>query len=190
MKQAARAPGVDRSFPHRWNAEILFARPPILPVRRFVYPAQVEEVERGALEILIRPEADAQPFMATCALGFRDPSVPTGIWSCPNNEELCAVAGGYAYVLDVNAPERFTMIQFRPVLQVVLSRSSNQLFFVGHHSILAWGAKGMAWQSEKLSDEGVTIDRIDEGRLQGRGWNMMTDQETPFSLDWSTGRRA
>ena len=40
------------------------------PARQFVYPAQVEEVERGALEVMIRPPDHAGPFLATCALGF------------------------------------------------------------------------------------------------------------------------
>ena len=46
---------IDFSFAHTWQAEVLASRPLILPGRQFVYPAQVEEVERGALEVLIRP---------------------------------------------------------------------------------------------------------------------------------------
>ncbi|MGD0913076.1 MAG: hypothetical protein ABR928_14355, partial [Terracidiphilus sp.] len=45
----------DKSFPHHWQAEVLPARPAILPARHYVYPRQAEEVERGALEVLIRP---------------------------------------------------------------------------------------------------------------------------------------
>jgi len=45
----------DLSFPHSWQAEILAARPLILPPRHFVYPREAEEVERGALEVLVRP---------------------------------------------------------------------------------------------------------------------------------------
>src|ERR1035441_645986 len=94
-------PTIDLSFPHRWEAEILAARPLILPPRHYIYPQAVEEVERGALELLVRPTAaDAQPFLATCALGFRAPAVPTGFWSAPNPDEICAVSGGYAYLID------------------------------------------------------------------------------------------
>jgi hypothetical protein len=183
-------PVVELSFPHQWRAEILPARPLIVPSRTFVYPAQAEEVERGALEVLIRPSESAQPFLATCALGFRDPAVPTGIWSCPNRSEICAVSGGYAYVIDSSRPERFTMIAFRPVLQVLPVVAEGLLLFVGHHAILGWGASGLAWQSDKLSDEGVTIAKIESGWLHGRGWSMLTDKETPFVLDLKTGRKA
>ena len=180
-------PIIDLSFSHRWEAEVLAARPLILPSRHYVYPREVQEVERGALEILVRPASDAQPFLATCALGFRDPAAPTGVWSCPKPEEICAVAGGYAYVIDTAAPERFTMIPYRPVLEVRTASEAGLLLFVGHRSILAWGAEGQAWESAKLSDEGVSILGIEEGVLRGVGWEMISDRETPFALDLRSG---
>jgi hypothetical protein len=181
------------SFPHNWQAEILAARPLILPTRHFVYPAQAEEVERGALEVLVRPDAhdsstSSHEFLATCALGFRDPAVPTGLWSCPNPYELCAVSGGYAYMISTNNPERFTMISFRPVMDVRVALGENLLLFVGHHSIIAWGAEGQEWQSEKLSSEGLTLEEVSGPVLHGLGWDLMTDKEIPFALDLKTGR--
>jgi hypothetical protein len=181
-------PNVDLSFPHCWQAEILAARPLILPPRHFVYPRAAEEVERGALEVMIRPNAaHAQSFLATCALGFRDPTAPTGLWSTPEPDKICAVAGGYAYLIDTTAPERFTMLPYRPVLEVHAAVADGLLLFVGHHSILAWGSSGQAWESAKLSDEGITIADIDDGVLRGKGWDMMSDREKPFALDLGTG---
>jgi len=180
-------PTIDLSFPHSWKAEILPARPIILPARHFVYPLQVEEVEHGALEILIRPDGVATPFLATCALGFRDPSVPTGIWSTPNPHELCAVSGGYAYIIDTAAPERFTMLPYRPVLQVLPAMEARLLLFVEHRAILAWSENGETWQSPKLSDEGVTITAIEGHTLHGLGWSIITDKETPFTLGLKDG---
>ena len=180
-------PKIDLSFPHRWEAEVLSARPLILPQRHFVYPREVEEVERGALEVLVRPVIDAQPFLATCALGFRDPVAPTGVWSCPNAGELCAVAGGYAYIIDTILPERFTMIPYRPVLEVRALPENGLLLLVGNRMILAWGTQGQVWESDKLSDEGVTITRIERSALHGMGWQMTTDREIQFELNLRTG---
>ena len=180
------APIVDLSFPHDWQAAILPTRPAILPARYFVYPREAEEVERGALEVLVKLSG-VQPFLATCALGFRDPAVPTGIWTAPNPREICAVSGGYAYVIDTAAPERFTMIEYRPVLEVCALARERLLLFVGHRSLLAWGAEGQAWETGKLSDEGVTITRIENGVLYGTGWEMMSDKEKEFAVDLKTG---
>ena len=197
----------DLTFPHAWQAEILPARPLILPNRHFIYPRDADEIERGALELLIHPlhlkseERDpkrspsaqdsaqdpAQNFLATCALGFRDSAVPTGIWSAPDPHEICAVSGGYAYLIDTTAPQRFTMIPYRPVLEIRPVPAQKLLLFVGHHSILAWGAGGQAWESPKLSDEGVTLTSVDNRNIHGRGWNMITDKELPFSVDLRSG---
>ncbi len=189
---AIAAPTVDLSFPHRWQAEILAARPPILPARHFTYPAQAEEAERGALELMVLPQPDrnpARPFLATCALGFRDSAAPTGIWSTPQPETICAVSGGYAYLIDTAHPQRFTMLGLRPVLEIRALPQQSLLLFAGHRSILAWGSGGLAWESEKLSDEGLELGYIENGILHGMGWEMMSDRETAFRLDLRTGAR-
>jgi hypothetical protein len=196
----------DETFPHRWQAEVLEARPLILPSRHFTYPREVEEVERGALELLIKPgaagldsetgesrnprssQASTQPFLATCALGFRDPAVPTGIWSAPNPDQICAVSGGYAYIIDTTAPERFTMIPYRPVMEVRALPDAGLLLFVGNRTILAWAAKGQQWESERLSNEGLTISAVENEVLRGMGWRMMADKDIPFAIDLRTGR--
>jgi len=190
LSDGMNAPVLDFSFQCTWKAEILSARPAILPARHFVYPRNVEEVERGALEVLVRTnEPGASPFLATCALGFRDPVVPTGIWSAPNPREICAIAGGYAYLIDTTAPDRFTMLPYRPVLQVHPVVDQGMLLFVGNRTILAWGAAGVAWETKKLSDEGVTITGVEGGQLRGLGWNLMADKESPFKLDLQSGEQ-
>lgn len=190
-------PTMNLTFPHNWTAEILPTRPLIVPRRAFIYPRAAEEIERGALEVLVRPDStqtpgsDARddPFLATCALGFADPAAPTGIWSCPHPAWLCTVSGGYAYLIDTTQPERFEQVEYRPVLEVRPIREHALLLFVGHHSLLAWGASGKAWQTTRLSAEGVTITGIEGDRLHGTGWDLLTDTDIPFTIDLRKGQR-
>jgi hypothetical protein len=106
------------------------------------------------------------------------------------------------------------MLRYRPVLNVLhyssnlTDKSPDQfdevreqqrilfdklLLFVGHHSILAWGSDGEAWESDRLSWEGITNLRIEariEGAiLHGEGWDLRTDKDLPFALDLNTGKR-
>ena len=183
---------IDLAFPHAWTAEILRERPLILPPRHFIYPREAEEIERGALEVLVRPETarpeTEPPFLATFALGFADPVAPSGLWSCPSASELCAVAGGYAYIVDTRAPERFTQIDFRPVFHVEPVLTHNLLLFAGSTALLAWGAVGLAWKSQRLSAEGLRIVGVDGDALHGFGWDLRSDKEVPFAVDLKTGR--
>jgi hypothetical protein len=177
-------------FSQSWKVEILKTPPLIAPARQFIYPQQIageeDALARGALQLMVRP-AEGGMFLATCALGFTDPTMPTGVFACPNSQEMCAVAGGYAYVIDTSRPERCTHIALKPVVEVRSPVAQKLLLFVGFHSIVGWGRNGLAWESARLSSEGVHITGIDGDMLHGTGWNLMTDREVAFSLDLLTG---
>jgi hypothetical protein len=180
-----------REFRHDWSAEVLKAPLLIAPARQFTYPRQIageeDALARGALQLMVRP-ASGGAFLGTCALGFTDPVMPTGIFACPNPQEMCAVAGGYAYIIDTAQPEHSTHIALKPVIEVRPLPEQHLLLFVGFHSMVAWGQNGLAWQSERLSWEGVRINSIDSDVLHGTGWDLMTDREVAFSLDLHTGQ--
>ena len=177
-----------QTFAKTWTAEILTSPPLITPARQFTYPQQIageeDALARGALQLLVRPATGGQ-FLATCALGFTDPTMPTGVHACPNPDQLCAVAGGYVYIIDTLHPENSTHIPLKPVVSI--HTTADLLLFTGFHTILAWGSTGEAWQTRRLSWEGIRITGIEGHTLHGLGWNLMTDQEVPFTVDLRTG---
>jgi hypothetical protein len=180
-----------QEFPHNWSVEILKTPPLIAPARQFTYPRQItgeeDALARGALQLMVRP-ASGGTFLATCALGFTDPAMPTGVFACPHPVQMCGVAGGYAYVIDTEEPERSTHIPLKPVVEVRPLVEQGLLLFVGFHSIVAWGRKGLVWESARLSWEGIRITSIDGDVLHGMGWNLLTDREVSFSIDLLTGQ--
>lgn len=179
------------SFARTWRAEVLERAPLIAPVRRFVYPRQVtgeeEALARGALLLRVWP-AEGAEFLATCARGFADRRMPTGVFGCPKAQEMCALAGGYAYVVDTRAPESCVQISLRPTVEVRELVQDGLLLFVGFHSMVAWGGEGLAWESARLSWEGIRVSEIHRGELRGFGWDLQTDREVEFVLDLKTGR--
>ncbi len=178
-------------FERRWGAEVLERAPLIAPARRYTYPRVVageeDAMARGALELLVRVDG-AGTFLATCALGFRSPEMPTGVWGCPRAEEMCAVAGGYAYVIDTRRPEASTHVEMRPVVAVRELVELGLLLFAGFHTVAAWAADGMAWESGRLSWEGLRLGEVEGEALHGWGWDVRTDRELPFTVDLRTGR--
>jgi hypothetical protein len=178
-------------FSRQWSVEILKAPPMIAPARQFIYPHQIageeDTLARGALRLMVHP-AGGGTFLATCALGFTDPAMPTGVFACPNPVQMCAVAGGYAYVVDTAQPDRSTHITLKPVVEVRPLIAQELLLFVGFHSMMAWGRDGLAWESARLSWEGVRVVSINGDVLHGMGWNLLTDREVAFSVDLLTGQ--
>jgi hypothetical protein len=178
------------SFAPTWTARILTAPPLIAPARQFVYPQHIpgeeDAMNRGALLLDIKPAANPN-FLATCALGFRDPTLPTGIFPCPRADDILAIAGGYAYLIDTQAPEHCLHLPLRPATQVLSAPAAGLILLAGFHHVLAVDATGIRWQSARLSWEGVTMTHADATQLHGTGWNMHTDREVPFTIDLITG---
>jgi hypothetical protein len=178
-------------FAHEWQAEVVERPPLIAPARHFIYPRQVageeDALARGALLLRIRPAAGGE-FLATCARGFADSRMPTGVFSCPDPRELCAVAGGYAYIIDTAAPEKSTQIPLRPVVELRPLPGFDLLIFAGFQSIAAWDTQGLAWQSARLSYEGLRLTGIEAQELHGFGWDLQTDKEVEFAVDLRTGK--
>lgn len=187
----ARSCQFDESFPHTWRAEAVEHPPLIAPAKQYFYPKFVEEVEVGALQLIVRPSPDIAPWMATFALGFADPSLPHGVWSCPNPEQLCAVAGGYAYVLDAGQPEQWIQIPYKPVTAIrPVCEPAGQhglLVFASFHALYALGVDGVVWETGKLSWEGIRITHSKDGQLHGFGWDFHSDREVPFTVDLRDG---
>ncbi|WP_158943816.1 hypothetical protein [Granulicella sp. S190] len=178
-------------FAQSWSAETLKTPPLIAPARQFIYPQQIageeDALARGALQLMVH-SGSGGTFLATCALGFTNPTMPTGVFACPNQQEMCAVAGGYAYIIDTAQPEHCVHLAMKPVVEVRALIEQELLLFIGFHSLIAWGATGMAWETARLSWEGVRVTSVEANTLNGMGWNLLTDREVPFSVDLLTGR--
>jgi hypothetical protein len=178
------------AFPQTWAARILAASPLIAPARQYVYPQHIpgeeDAMNRGALLLDVKPAAAAN-FLATCALGFREISLPTAIFACPHPDHLLAVAGGYAYVIDTLAPDHCVHLPLRPVTQILSAPSAGLILLAGFHNVLALDANGIRWQSERLSWEGISLTHTDAHHLHGTGWNLHADRDVPFTVNLLTG---
>lgn len=181
------------SFTREWRAEVLERPPLIAPARQFVYPRQVageeETLARGALLLMVRPAAGGD-FLATCARGFADARMPTGVFGCPRPRDMCAVAGGYAYVVDTEAPEKCVQVPLRPVVEVRSLVEHGLLVFAGFHSLVAWGREGLAWATNRLSWEGIRLTGVAGDELRGFGWDLQTDTELEFAVNLRTGKHS
>lgn len=179
------------AWPPTWRAQVLEQPPMIAPARQFTYPLQIageeDALARGALQVLVHPAAGGS-FLATCALGFTSAAMPTGVLACPNPDELCAIAGGYVYLIDTLNPARSTHLQLKPVAEVAVLVAQGLLVFVGFHSMMAWGRDGLAWETGRLSWEGIRLGEAEGEALHGFGWNMQADKDVAFAVDLRTGR--
>lgn len=153
----------------------------------YQFPARLEEGDRTGSYVRVTSGKSAA-WVGFFALGFDSGEVASGIYSCPDPDWLCVVAGGYGYLVNAASPDQWVQIEQRPIVQVRAVPELKLLLFVGFTSISCLGEANHLWTSERLSWEGISISNIEGAVLHGMGWDAITDKEVPFELNLLTRR--
>ncbi len=178
----------DLIFPHNYEAKLLDSAPPVHPLEKlYHYPVELEEGDRTGAFLRVTPR-EGTAWTGFFALGFESDQVVNVVCSCPDPDFLCAVAGGYAYVVKATDPTQWLRIDQLPVMELRALPGPRLLLFAGFTSISALGGEGLKWTTERLSWEGVAITEIRGTKLQGLGWDAFTDEEVAFEVDLLTGK--
>jgi hypothetical protein len=178
------------AFPRNYQVRLLQAAPPIHPVEKlYHYPVELEEGDRAGAYVRVEPQGQT-PWTAFFALGFDSEMAINAIYSCPDPDFFCAIAGGYAYVVKACDPANWFRIEQRPATVVRAIPELRLILFAGFTSITALGASGIEWTTERLSWEGVSIAQVEGNELKGLGWDAITNKEVPFAVDLRTGRHS
>lgn len=106
----------------------------------------------------------------------------------PYPRRVCVVAGGDAYLIDVDQPKAFEVLDTGgPVVAVHSVVSDGLLLLASPWVVTAIDHNGRAWQTERLAINGVRLDETDDGRLAGVA-DPDDDEPRDFLIDLRTGR--
>lgn len=178
----------DFTFARHYDAKVLASPPLPHPTEKlYHFPVELEEGDRSGVYVRVAP-LTGQPWYGFFASGFDSPHVMNAICSCPDPDSLCVVAGGYAYVVKANDPSQWLRVDQRPVVELRTVRDRQLLLFEGFTSITAVGPQGIAWNTERLSWEGLRVTAVNDHLLQGFGWDAAIDKEVGFEVDLLTGK--
>jgi hypothetical protein len=111
----------------------------------------------------------------------------TGAFSTPNETRLCVIAGGDAYLVDVERPGAFEAVDAAgPVTGVRPLLHEEMLLLHSPWHITAIDRDGVRWHTARLSIEGVRIDEIQGISLAGVA-DPDDDEPKNFVIDLRTG---
>jgi hypothetical protein len=175
------------AFPHDYEVEI----PAELPAGRngaktFYFPGGKEDGGHDGVLVKIVPNGSAKPWFGIFSFGERKQI--NGVFSCPEKNRLCVVAAGRGYVVSASSPASVYEVPAVPITDVRPALERGLLLFADFTKIVALGNHGLAWQSEKLSWDGVQIAGIDSNYIWGKGWNPVRASFTDFKLDLQNGQ--
>lgn len=177
-------------FPRNYEIKLLHSAPPVHPVEKlYHYPVELEEGDRAGVYLRVTP-GGMVPWTGFFALGFDADPVINALCSCPDPDWLCAVAGGYAYVVKSSDPKQWFRIEQLPVTALRVLTVERLILFAGFHTITALDASGIRWTTGRLSWEGLSMNEVAGGRLKGMGWDAMSDKEVAFEVDLQSGKHS
>lgn len=172
-------------FPHDYEIELGLALSGRDPEKVFYFPGASQKGGKDGLLVKIRPK-NGDAWFGIFAGGSGK------VYSCPNEKELCVVAGDCVYMVLVDDPSSCITLMSH-IEQVMPLPEHGLILFVGYLDIIAYASGGIRWHADHIGfGDGLTILDIKNGWIHGQFYDP-TNQKKPlvdFDLDLESGRLA
>lgn len=176
----------DVVFPADYEVQMLKEQPTSAPSYTFVREGQ--PASGGDVHIEVMPWAGEPWVGAVCRSSPTVKGALTVAHPTPHRRRVCVVASGDAYLIDVDRPQDFKVLQTGgPVVAVYPVVSEGLLLLASPWVVTAVDGKGPVWQTERLAIDGFRLDEVDDGRAAGVA-DPGDDEPRDFVIDLRTGR--
>jgi len=114
-----------------------------------------------------------------------------GAFAGPGPGQLCVVAEGTAYLVDVDSPTDGAVVVGDQVQHVAADTEHRLLLLAGDTDLVAVGVAGLAWRSPRVALDGLRIAGTGAAGIQCHAWLGDHDGATHLiTIDPCTGRVA
>ena len=160
---------------------------------------ELDEFPSGAVVIELRPSGqsdpgglifEVDPHVTDSWVGFARPGparvvhAASGLVPTPNPTQLCAIARGTAYLVDVR--DHKYCLASDPVVAVAALRAARLLLLATPWLVVAIGREGVAWRTGRLAIDGLRLDETDRSRVIGVA-DPDSAEPREFAIDLETG---
>lgn len=173
----------DDAFPAGYEVEVIES----IPDDAFVFEGP-GSTRSGGVVIKVATEGGRRWVGVARAGGPSVQGALSGVFSTPAKTRLLLIGRGDAFLVDVDAPERFEALDTGgPVVAVRPVAGEGLLLLASPWTITAIGADGVRWQTGRLAIEGIRLDEVQAGQLAGVA-DPDDDEPRDFVVDLRTGR--
>ena len=111
----------------------------------------------------------------------------TGVYVCPNPDQVCVVVDGSGYLVDTRAPASYQLLPVHPVLAVERVSETASVLCSGFIDMLLIDEHGLLWVSDRLCLDDLQVRNVDHSTISCTG-RYLAEDETWFSVSLETGR--
>jgi hypothetical protein len=177
---------LDLSFADGYEISILNELPNTSVTRHFFPPKDWGGYD-GIL-VSVAPTGESA-WLGQFAFGTFRPGV-CAVFTLPEPEHIAVVARGPGYVVHTRNPNQWEEVEAQPIRQVRVLRHERLVLFADWTRITAYGDTGLAWISERLCWDDLSMVTVEQQTLVGTGSDPTdpTHLAKQFRLDVRTGR--
>lgn len=176
---------IDLTFPANYECE-LFPELPSGDVEHYFYPNGATSGGKDGILIKVFSSGDNKWFGTFSGETISQRALNKVLtWADPN--KICIVSSGTGFIIDVNNPKNFEIIDLIPILQVISSRERGMIIFASYTNLIAYSKNGFLWKTDRISWDGLTITGLNESHLEGIYRDMRSDTDSNFRVNLSNG---
>jgi len=156
------------------------------PVYRFVQrPELVDKFAQFGEPFVIRiRRVDGMEWVGLFAGGIYG---LTGVYACPNPDQVCAVVDGSGYLVDTRTPSNYQVLPMQPVRVLKRVNETGSVLCSGFVDLLLIDENGLPWVSDRLCLDDLHVRNIDRSTINCTG-RQMEEDEAWFSVWLETGQ--
>jgi hypothetical protein len=180
---------INFEFPHSYEVEEVgdFPGTGKFSIPRLFFPPPKGRPEHDGLWLKIKA-ASGRTWIGVFAFGYSSPPAFSRVVSSPDQDRVCVVAKGAAYLVNADEPEAWEQIRLIPVLNVRAIPSEKLLILSDFTRLAACGSNGVVWESPRVCWDELKIATVTSDTIEGSGYDPTTTKESRFVVDLKTGR--
>jgi hypothetical protein len=173
-------------FEHRYEVEQVWETSGALgATRKLFFPGGSEVSGRDGPLLKVVPFA-GDAWIGAFASGHSSQSL-NRVMSCPNPDEMCVIASGIGYIVQVDDPANCKRVRPDPVCDARAIVDCGLLILSDFTSVVAYGPDGFKWESLRVSSDGIEMVDVAEGRLSLVAWSAPEQAKIRVTLSLDDG---
>jgi len=149
-------------------------------------PNEGSGVGRDGVMVKFLP-LNVTPWTGIFAFGDMHPSGECKVYPGPGRNRLTIVARGEAYIASPNDSSSFEHVKSCPVIRTVPAQNSGLMLFHDYTEIVAYNESGLAWETKRISWDGIEIDEVSDNEILGKSWDAPNEKFVEFRVDLVNG---
>lgn len=105
----------------------------------------------------------------------------------PGPNHLTVLTKGDAYIVAPNNPDSFIQVKSCPVIDAIPVPNRNLMLFHDYTEIVAYNENGLAWETTRISWDGIEIEEVSNNTILGKSWDAPNEKYVQFNVDLTDG---